>query len=444
MSYSQMRNWQSDDSNEILIKIGIVAGSLAAMCLFFWFISHSADKLSKVIVHNTGFWIMIFIALVYGVFRKFTNRGRFAWAELPLQLAVSFLTIGALYALFYSTSANLTDTEVWNGWASRAEYYEAWTEEVTYTEQEACGTDKDGNTIYQTVTKTREDYHGPEWKVQTTVGDFSTDENIYRAYVARFGKEKKEDLHRLNQVSFGDGNMYLVSHNGAKDDRLVPASREHFFINYLRASDSIRKVSGAVSGFQELLRPYPRVHAGVYGPIVFDRVIDANVNAPAAWKQTVNQILDQALTRLGSDFQVNILVYLAKTSDAQFGYALEEAWVKGKKNDVIVVIGANNFPALDFVHVMAWTKVEEFPITLRNRLRELADISDAAALADIIVDQIKQPPQQGGFVRLPMADLEYLIADIKLPWWCQVLIVIIGGAVSWFTSLLLIENDLTE
>ena len=435
--YRRRHNWK-----DILILFAVLLLITVFIAAVIFAVAYAGGKLTKVITYNVGFWIVLFISFVFGLYRKLTNPNSFSWFELPIQLLVSFVVITALYALFFATSANITDTEIWNGYVQRAEYYEEWKEEVTYTVEVEDGKDSDGNTQYRTETRTRIDHHPPQWQVKTSVGDFKTNKNVYDKYVRRFNNQKKVAMHRMNQVSHGDGNMYFVSHGGQINDTLVPASIENRYVNYLKASDSIRKISGSISGYQNLLKPYPRVHTGQFGPIAIDRVINAGVELPAQWSDQVDQYLDKQLSSLGPRRQVNIIVYCVNTADQGFAYALEEYWVKGKKNDVVVILGITEFPSVDFCYVMAWTKNEEFVISLRNSILNLSSISDGNELAKLIVDEISSPTGHGGFIRMPMASLEYLIADIKLPIWCQVIIIVIGGLVSWIISVFLIRNEI--
>ncbi len=442
--YDRYSDYRRSSLQEKLIIGGFIAFVVLIITTICYFAipAIASTKIVKVLTYNTGFWIMLFVAAVFGLFRKLTNPEKFTWTELPIQLVASSVTILILYMLFYTTSGNLSDHELLNGYVEKAEYYEAWTEEVTYTEEEECGTDSDGNTKYCTVTKTREDYHPPSWDLVTTLGAISIDEGTYGNYVRHWGNEKKVNLNHMDQVSHGDGDMFFSHHAGTLDAKMVPASIEHHYLNYLKASDSIKKVSGQLSGFQELLKPYPKVYSAGFGPIEVDRVINAGVTLPNNWSNNLDRELDCILAQLGASKQVNVLVYVAKTADPQFGFALEEHWVKGKKNDVIVVIGLNQFPKIDFVHVIAWTKVEEFPLMLRNRIMDLGEAKDPHQIAEIISSQLTMSPANGGFVRMPMSDLEYLIRDIKLPLWCQIMIVIIGGAVSFGVSVWLVKNNI--
>lgn len=397
-------------------------------------------KLLLVVRMNFGFWFLIIIAAGFGVYRKLTNPGNFTWTELPLQLAVSVVTLILLFAFFFSTAANLSDLEVWNGYVQKAEYYEEWTERV---ETRVCtSTDKDGHcTSWRTdVSYIR---HPPTWSLHTTAGNLNVGRQLYQTYVRYFGNEQKTELYHMNQSSFGDGDMYYVTYQPGFH-KVVPASQEHLFVNYLRASDSIKKIQGNLAGFQGLLRPYPRVYEDEFGNIQINRVVEAGVSLPKNWKYDVDKTLDEALTTLGATKEVNVLVYVVRTSNHSFIHALAESWVNGKKNDVIVILGMQEFPKISFAHVMAWTKIEEFKIVLRDRILNCENLADGKAFANLIVEEVAKPPLKGGFKRMPMAELQYLVSGIRLPWWCQLLIVIIGGAVSWFTSKYFIENGTRE
>lgn len=431
---------------EIDPQVALVFGSILVLLVAFAFLLFSGDggyggKLLLVVRSNIGFWVMITVAVAFGVYRKVTNPDRFHWHELPVQLAVSVVSLILLFCLFFSTSANLTDTEIWNGHVTGAEYREPWTELVKERYCPGHGSGENRRTCSGCKTRTHRVHHSPSWEVATTVSSLSVDSQVYRNVVGHFGNERKVYLHHSNQVSHGDGNKFETSFDPSRAE-VVPASSPRAFVNYLQASESVKKVRGHGQLFPELIRPYPEVYTGRFGYLEIDRVVDAGVGLPAAWKRNVDRALEEALVQLGHRKQVNVVVYAAKTADQTFAYALDQAWNKGKKNDVIVVLGLDQFPKVSFVHVMAWTKVEQFPINLRNRILDLPDLRDGKALASAIVEEISKPAAEGGFERSPMSDLEYLIADIELQWWAQCLIVLLGGAASWGTSSFLIRNDL--
>jgi len=227
------------------ILLGLIA--ILAVAGAIWGAAEAGGKITTVITHNIGYWIVLFMAIVFGFFRKLTNPDEFSWLELPIQLIVTFVVITGLYALFFTTSANLTDIEIWNGKVTTAEYYEEWTEEVTETY--CCAHDKKGNCT-STCTRTYNVHHPPEWSVLTTVGNFSTNKTTYRTYVKHWQNERKKNIMHANQVSFGDGDMFYVSFDGSAE-KLITASQEKYYVNYLKASDSIRKISGNISGYKQ-------------------------------------------------------------------------------------------------------------------------------------------------------------------------------------------------
>jgi hypothetical protein len=418
-------------------------GIIVAACIIIplaWLIWEPGvfGKVWIVVKHNPAFWIVGLVAAAFGLYRKISYPLEFAWVELLVQIPTSSLAVLSMFSLFFYTSTNMSDSEIWNGYVTTSEYYEAWTEEVTDTE--CTGTDSNGNCTGTREVK-RNVYHPPEWYIHTTNDEkIGISKSVYRGYVSYFGNERKENLFHMNQVSIGDGNRFYTTYSGGANQPIWSA-REHPFVNYLKASQSIKLRQGSAASYAGLLLSYPQVYSGSFGPIELDRVLSAGTSVPSDWAQSVDHGLDRALGTLGNEKQVNLLMYVVGTSNRAFLHALEEHWVFGKKNDVIVVIGAKTFPKIDWVDVMAWTDVEEFKIILRNRILELHDLSDSDKLVGTIVSQVSLSPEKGGFKRKPMAELEYLVSDISLPWWASVLVILFSGLLSWGTSWALINNE---
>ena len=393
-------------------------------------------KIYLIVSYNLSFYIAILLSLIFGVYRKFTNPEKFTWIELPIQLLASVAVIFTLYSFFFFTTSDIADKEVWNGYTSKAEYYEEYT---TETEYEDC--DSEGKNC---VTRSTETYHPPEWYLYTSNSEkLAISQSTYRTYVKRFANETEKELYHPDQISYGDGDMYYTIFKGNFEDR-IPTSIKHRYVNYLKGTESLhRKTGGNTIGYEELLMEYPSVTSGTYGNIYFDRVIVAGgLKVDPLWKKQVDQKLDLALTNLGKKKQVNIVIYLVKSSDQAFLHALEEHWVNGKKNDVVVIIGMNNFSKVEWTSIMAWTKIEEFKIELRDNINELSDISDSSIFTNTIINQISKNPENGGYLRMPMKELEYLVSDIELQWWSHILVVLSGAFIAWLVSWALINNQI--
>lgn len=435
--------------------IGICVGLFAVISFaaFLLFSRASFWDIWKIVVGNWSFWAIVVISITAGFIQKIRNPLEFMWVELPIQVVTTTTIIFVLFSLFYSTSTDLVDKEIWNSYITKAEYHEAWTERVAYechcrdtgcttcgtgSSRHKCGCTRTCDTCY------RNDYHPPAWSYIINGEGSSNCEKVNYGEIARlFGNEQKTILHHSGQVSIGDGNMYSVSYT-RKQGTLIPASTEHSCVNYLKASFSIKKKTGIKNKYAKLLREYPGIHEGSFGNIEFNRVINVGVNADAKWLRGLDRRLDEDLSLLGSRKQVNIIVYLVNTADQNVVQAIRENWIDGKKNDVIVVIGSTSFPKVDWVQVVAWTKSELFKVTLRDRIYDSKSIADYNSLAEIISSQVGKSNQAGGFQRMSMEELEYLTADISLPWWEQLLIVLIGGLVTWLVSWALINNDLSN
>ena len=370
----------------------------------------------------------------YGLWRKHSNPVEFTWSELPIQLLVGTIATVGCFGAFLFWSSGLYDTEVWNGKATKAIYEEEWTELVHYTEEVCTGSGK--NQTCTTVARTREDYHPPEWTIKSTSGTVSIKNSQYRNTVNFWGNERQTDDGHIGQISYGDGRTFQTKWNG-KADTVIPTAIEHPYVNYLKASKSIQKRSGTSSPYAKLLLSYPGVHSGKYGSIELNRVLSAGLKIPANWKSTVDRNLDLALASLGAQKQVNILVYVVNSSDRSFLHALEEHWILGKKNDVVVLIGATEFPKVNWAGVMIFNGNQSLVVKLRDAIEEQKDLSDPTKFSQMVVKHV-----QSEFKRVPMKELEYLLHDIEIPWWSILLIFIMSGTVIILTSHMLENNNI--
>jgi hypothetical protein len=434
--YDYRQNFFESLWDQVPDSVKEALGWLLAISVFgfaVYLASLAGGKLAKIIYYNPGFWVAIVLSFFFGLYRKLTNPYDFTWRELPIHLVVSFISIVLLFSLFFVTSTDIWDKEIRNGYVQGAEYWEAWTERTSCNHK-----DKKGRQLHSHHTE----YHSPQWILKTVnIDDLRVSSSVYNNYVNRWSNNTYKHIFRPSQISFGDGNMYYTTYNHDVS-KYVPASEEYSFVNYLQAShETLKRRFSSVDLFAEYKKPYPRVYAAGLGPIEVDRIVLAGAPLPPDYAIKLDRELDVALATLGAKKQVNVLLYFTGGSDVGAGLALEEHWIKGKKNDVIVFVGAKNFPKVDWVHVSAWTENEEFKINLRNKILGLKkeEFSNPNIVARTILDQIDLPSPTG-FQRMPMEKLEYLIGDIRLPLWSQILIVVLAGLANWFCSAWLIRE----
>ncbi|MBT4633765.1 hypothetical protein HOB94_07725 [bacterium] len=420
------------------ISPSTIVGLIIAFFLIgpsIWLMSEPGvlKKMLIIVGYNPGFWVAVFLAVAFGLYRKVTNPLKFKWSEVPIQIVTVLLGTFLIYSVLFYSTTELADTELWNGKVTQAEFLEEWNEEVTWEE---CDTEGKNCQEYSRI-----DHHPAKWYIHTNnVENKSISKSVYANYVEYYGAERHENLYHSGQVSIGDGDRYYVNYPG----RIKPiwTAIEHQFVNIFAASQSIKLRKGSAEKFQKYLRPYPIIHGGKFGPIEVDRVVLGGATLPEEWIRSVDRGLDEALTVLGKKKQVNVLTYMVNTSDQSFLHALEEHWVYGKKNDVIVIIGTSSFPKIDWVAVIAWTDVELFKTNLRKEVMDLKDLSDSSKLVETIVKRVALPPEMGGFLRKPMEEYQYLISDISLSWWANLLIFLVLGLLSWAIDWALINNTI--
>ena len=111
----------------------------------------------EIIIYIIPFITALFLLIVF-------NKKMVWWEYLVLILPSLLFT---LIAQIIMVSVNSTDTEYLGGYVNRITYYEPWDElvTVTHTREVACGTDSDGNTIYETEIyySLEREYHSEEY-----------------------------------------------------------------------------------------------------------------------------------------------------------------------------------------------------------------------------------------------------------------------------------------
>ncbi|MDD5213721.1 MAG: hypothetical protein PHG82_04825 [Candidatus Gracilibacteria bacterium] len=385
-------------------------------------------------IHNFNFWIVIFLGAGYTIWRKIKNPLQFIWQEFFIQLFAGIIVTIAIFGTLFFWFSGISDTEIHNSYAVNTEYYEEWTEEVTYTEEECSGSGE--NKTCHTVTKTRHDYHPPSWQINTSTNEvIKIDETQYKNFVAKFRNEDKKFLYRINQVSFGDGNKYVTTWSGGEENK-VPIATEHTYVNYLKASKSIKKRQGVKKAYDKLLKEYPKTYEGEYGNIEVDRIVNAGVNLPVNWVKSVDSKLDSYLSNAGARKELNILIYTVNSKDSGFIHALEEHWIYGKKNDVIIVMGINQFPKIEWLEIMVFAGNESLKVELRDSIKSLKDISNPEELTQIIKTKVEQK-----YKRVSMKTLEKLLYDIDLPIWVILLAMLCVATIIGFISIMSENNS---
>lgn len=342
---------------------------------------------------------LLLIPLLIGLAGLILGKGLITWKELIAQEAavVAFIGAGYLIALHARTS----DTEIWNGVIARK-----WqgTEHCCHSYpcncHEVCsGSGKDRSCHEHCDTCYRHS-HDIDWNATTSNGE----------------------------TAFSDGCNSPGSSPPARWNAIIvgePTAIEHSYTNYIKGNpDSILRRTGAQERFASRIPAYPEV----YDHYRANRFLAAGVAVPELGR--LNARLSEINARLGAPKQVNITVIVVNEGDQAYLEGLREAWLGGKKNDLVVVIGAPQFPQIAWAGVVSWTRNEEIKLTIRDRIATLQAF-DGDRVLDIVAEEV-----QGKFVRRPMADFEYLRATLEPPTWACWLLFILGClaslGLSWY------------
>jgi hypothetical protein len=349
--------------------------------------------------------LLIVPAAIVVALTFFLGKKRIVWWEVLVHLGVAAgLMVGGWY---FARWASVQDTEIWNGTVASKPYgthgcchsYEC----NCYESCSGTGQDRTCSRICQTCYEHSRDLY---WKAVSSNG-----ETIYNN---RCNSPHTSTPARWAAIRIGE-----------------PTAVEHRFTNYIKAAPgTFFKRKGLVEEYKRWLPEYPKVSGWRV-----DRFVFSGLSRPpehGAWNERLMAINGA----LGARKQVNIVVVVTDQGP-QFYDALASHWLGGKKNDFILVVGAANYPAIDWVRVMTWMDpvgegeaggIHESVPRKVEALRQF----DGAAVLDILEREIEV-----GFIRKEMSDFKYLMKGAEPPLWALILLGVLGLAVSgglgyWF------------
>ena len=280
----------------------------------------------EVIIYIIPFITALFLLIVFN--------SKMVWWEYLVLILPSLLF--ALITQLIMVSVNSSDTEYLGGYVNRITYYEPWDElvEVRHTREVACGTDSDGNTIYETevyYTLERE-YHSEEYAYVDNESNWEhyLSKKDYETIKKRMGdktvfRDMHRDYHRI------DGDAYDIYWDKSVE-HLYDITTPHTYKNKIKASQShtIFKYSDITKeDAKELgLYEYPDVNLMNQNPIIGRYASDKD-------KQRIKYI--NATYGKAHQFRTYMLFYEGK--DIEISEQQKAYWQNGNKNEFIVCLG---------------------------------------------------------------------------------------------------------
>lgn len=183
-----------------------------------------------------------------------------------------------------------------------------------------------------------------------------------------------------------------------------PFSSEHTFTNYILANPAsvLLGQKGDMKKFGKWIPKYPDVY-DYYKTTHF-----INMGVLHQPDDTWNYLLSMANRSLGPERQVNLIVVTVPTDDPAYMYAFRDAWIGGKKNDAIVLIGSTTGHEIDWVGVVSWTPNKEFNIYVRDRIMEQKSLDNRDAIVSVIFQETTNR-----FKRMHMKDMKFLVRSFQ-------------------------------
>ena len=370
----------------------------------------------KIILSNWAFWVSFIGILGFLLFDYFTKK-KLTWIQSLSIFGASLLIVPLTTLVCFQTNSN-TDDFCHNGsYVTSAHYKQGYTKEWDTIETRTVD-DGNGKSHTETYTKHHVEHVPPVWWAKTSEGkEFHISSSDYNNYVNFFGSNIFEHLINTNQTSSGDGNAFHSMWNPKYP--IMPVSYNYPYVNYIKASKRtiLRQKGLDITPFKDLLMSYPNVYSEGYGPIALDRVIVRGVNVPKEWVKQVNYALAVFTAKKGATYQINPQVYIVGTDNVSFANVLRQEWIGGKKNDAILVVGAKQWPKIDWVDVIHWSKKSEFGIIWKDSVLD-ADFSNPNTVLQGLDQAVKH------YQRRSFKEYRYLLTDVEIPFWANLIVLI--------------------
>lgn len=333
-------------------------------------------------------WLLIF-PIVWPFIAHQIWGGRITPFELGANICIVVCAVSVVFLA--GRYLDTRDIEVWNGQVvSKHRDHDTYLESYQCHCHEVCSGSGESRSCHQQCQTCYRRHYTVTWHAKTTVGP------------VRF---KHRDSTSRSVYNEPDPQPYALCAPGE------PASTENSYTNYVKGAASSLFHS---TELDDRVPQYPRV----YDFYRFSRVliVDSGVET-----EKLNTLLNEGLRTLGPSRQVNVVVVITSLGQ-DFATAIENKWLGGKKNDVIVILGLDG-TKLMWQDVLTWARStgnELFAVQLRDAIGTLKEF-DPDKLSKIILDKI-----QDDYVRPEMADFEYLKSEVDPPAWVTILAVILA------------------
>jgi hypothetical protein len=337
-----------------------------------------------------NFFLLLLIPVIWALIARLIFKTTITWKEMGLQILASIVVVGVVYgAGMYNQTA---DFEVWNGKITeKVREHGSYIRSYRCNCVTTCTGSGNSRTCSETCQTCYENHYTVDWFVKSTIG------NIGIKSLDRTSRSVYDTL---------DPAAYTEAYVGEGCAATRP------YKNYIKAvPESLFNDAdiAADAEFAPLIPPYPKIHSFYK----INRVLAMGVPVKSVDKWDLH--LRDRLRAIGPAKQANIILILVNTPDQSYRYSLERAWLGGKKNDVIVIMGVPDYPAISWVDTITLgsnSGNELMTVMMRDNIMALETVDDYVEVIDTIAGTV-----EGHFDRKSMEDFKYLEDEIEPPTW---------------------------
>lgn len=321
------------------------------------------------------------------------------YQEMFLNIIIVVITTTVVWELGkYNQTA---DVEIWNGEiVSKDRHHGHYIHTYSCNCTESCSGSGSNEICIETCQTCYEDHYTVTWVANTTVGKVqfdhkdSTSRSVYNS----------QNPTAYTRCKVGE-----------------PAAIEHGYTNYVQAvpQSLFHNTSEVALDYKKSIPAYPRVFDFYH----IDRILKVGVDLSKETQDALNDGLNNALITLGPAKEVNIILLFTSIQDASYRYAVENAWLGGEKNDVIIFLGVDDAKKILWVDVMTWalnSGNELFQVKMRDGLKKIGTV-DVEKIVSFVPQTILQY-----YDRPHMRDFEYLKDAVEPQLWVIIFAVVIS------------------
>ena len=347
-------------------------------------------------INTTLLWLLV-VPIIIGAVHLFLLRKN--WREGLVVTGVSTI-VGALITIsvFYvSVGSQTADVEIWNGKVvGKQRVHGHYLRSYSCNCKNVCSGSGNSRSCTTKCDTCYEDRYTVNWYCNTTLGQITIDREDW----SNKGVYKLPDPARWTSIVPNE-----------------PVAKAVPYTNYVQAVPHTLFKPAAndlKAKFSSLIPAYPQQTFDFYR---INRFLAPGIQVQdaASWNWDIGVMLNDR----GSSKQVNAVIVAAKTDDPNYEFALRDAWENGNKNDVILILGTPNWPKIEWVRIVTWSKSEIFKVELRDTILQIGE-ADRTKIIPALAAQIDK-----NFVRRSMKDFEYLKAEIDPPMWLIAMVVLL-------------------